>query len=65
MLELFTTILHVFEEIETCTTWTEQHTVAIVSHAIAGSNAVFHTLHIGNRDSERVEVIVQLLVVDT
>ena len=62
-LELLATVFHVLEQVEAGAAWAEQYGVAWFCQLLAGCHAVFHAVGIAHRDAQRIEVVVQLLVV--
>ena len=65
LLELSSTILHILEEVETSAARTQENGVAWLSKFVASFHAVLHIVCIANRQTELVEVVVQLLVIST
>ena len=57
-LELFATVFHVLEQVETGATRAEQHRVASLRHFVASFYALFHGVGVAHRDAERVEIVV-------
>ena len=62
-LELLASVFHVFKEVETSATGTQQHGITRLGHAGAGRYAFFHAVSVGHGQAQMVEVLVKFGVV--
>ena len=61
--ELLASILHILEEVEAGTAWTEQYGVTFLCHFMTSLNAILHGMCVGFRHIEVIEGCMKLAVV--